>query len=367
MSDASPLPPAATAPLRRGLVVAPSWIGDALLAQPLLARIHALHPGITLDALAVPWTAAVLARMPEIARVVPSPFAHGDLKLRERFRLGRSLAAERYDAAWVLPNTIKSALVPFFAGIRRRIGYTGESRYVVLNVRHVLEPLAVPLMAERYAQLAEPPGAPVHRPLAAPRLRVDEANRNRAIAELGLNLDRPVVVFCPGAEYGPAKRWPPGHYAALAQALQAAHGVPVLLLGSGKEAPLCEQIAASAGDACRVLAGRTTLAEAIALIAASRGMVSNDSGLMHVAAAFGIPQVAPFGSTSPEHTPPLNPRATVIWLKGESDLGCIPCFDRECRFGHTRCLADITPQRVQAALERQLADVEDGPGRRTAG
>jgi heptosyltransferase-2 len=128
----------------------------------------------------------------------------------------------------------------------------------------------------------------------------------------------------------------------------------VLLLGSGKEAALCESIAAAAPGACRVLAGKTSLLDAMALIAGSRGMVSNDSGLMHVAAAFGVPQAAVFGSTSPEHTPPLNPRARVVWLKEELKLDCAPCFDRVCRFGHTRCLTEVHAGRVQAALDDAL-------------
>jgi heptosyltransferase-2 len=157
-------------------------------------------------------------------------------------------------------------------------------------------------------------------------------------------------VFAPGAEYGPAKRWPPAHYAALARSLHRADAAPVLLLGSPGEAELCETIAAAAPGACRVLAGRTSLVEAMALIASSRGLASNDSGLMHIAAAFGVAQVAVFGSTSPAHTPPLNPRARVLWLKEELQLACMPCFERTCRYGHTQCLVGVAPERVEAAL-----------------
>jgi heptosyltransferase-2 len=160
--------------------------------------------------------------------------------------------------------------------------------------------------------------------------------------------------FAPGAEYGPAKCWPATHYAALARSLHAAHGFPALLLGSAKEVELCESIAAMAPGACQVMAGKTSLQDAMALIAAARGVVTNDSGLMHVAAAFGVPQVALFGSTSPEHTPPLNPRAKVLWLKEELGLTCSPCFDRTCRFGHTRCLVEIDPPRVETALAQSV-------------
>jgi heptosyltransferase II len=186
-----------------------------------------------------------------------------------------------------------------------------------------------------------------------PRLRLGIDAISQA-CRLGEVTAKGYWVFAPGAEYGPAKRWPPLHYAELARRLFAEHGLPILLLGSGKEEDLCDEIAAASGGACRVLAGHTSLDVAMALIAGAKGVVTNDSGLMHVAAAFGRPQVALFGSTSPEHTPPLNPHAKVIWLKGEIDLDCLPCFDRHCRFGHTRCLTEIAPARADMALAEAL-------------
>lgn len=186
-----------------------------------------------------------------------------------------------------------------------------------------------------------------------PRLQFDAARLASATAHAGV-APGGYWAFAPGAEYGPAKCWPPAHYAALARTLHAESGLPVLLLGSGKEAALCKGIAQQAGGACEVLAGQLPLIDAMALIAAARGVVSNDSGLMHVAAAFGVPQAAVFGSTSPEHTPPLSPHARVLWLKEELQLGCAPCFDRVCRFGHTRCLTELMPERVHAALMNAL-------------
>jgi heptosyltransferase-2 len=182
-----------------------------------------------------------------------------------------------------------------------------------------------------------------------PRLQLDAASLQAALAKAGLGRGG-FWAFAPGAEYGPAKRWPVDHYAALAKALHGADGTLVALLGSPGEAALCEEIADAAPGACRVLAGKTSLLEAMALIAASRGLASNDSGLMHVAAGFGVAQVAVFGSTSPLHTPPLNPKARVLWLKDELGLECMPCFDRTCRFGHYRCLTEVAPERALAAL-----------------
>jgi heptosyltransferase-2 len=190
-----------------------------------------------------------------------------------------------------------------------------------------------------------------------PRLRFEDSVIGVATANAGVERAS-YWAFAPGAEYGPAKCWPAEHYAALASSLHKRYGLPVLLLGSGKEAALCEQIAAHADGACRVLAGKTSLLDAMALIAAARGVVSNDSGLMHVAAAFGVPQAAVFGSTSPEHTPPLNPRARVLWLKEELQLDCAPCFDRVCRFGHTRCLTGVSAQRVETALGDAVASTD---------
>jgi heptosyltransferase-2 len=333
----------------RILVVAPSWIGDTLLAQPLFGRLHELHPGLALDALAPGWAAPVLERMPEIADVVVAPFGHGELKLRERRRLGRTLAAQGYDQAIVLPNTFKSALVPLFARIPVRTGYVGESRAILLNDVRRLDCAGLPLMAERYAQLAEPRGQPVHRPLSPVQLRYDPGNRAQAIAALGLDASRPVAVLCPGAEYGPAKRWPVRHFAALASAL-AGRGFAVWLLGSPNDAPMGEELVSLSNGAARNLCGVVDLATAIDLMSLAHVVVANDSGLMHVAAGLRRPLVAIYGSSSAEHTPPLAPARVA-----KIDIACSPCFKRECPLGHLRCLNDLTPERVLAEVERAVA------------
>jgi heptosyltransferase-2 len=328
------------------LVVAPNWIGDALLAQPLLALLRARHPGATIDALAPAWTAPVLERMPEVDAVVPTRFQHGELALGERWRLARSLRG-RYDAAWVLPNSAKSALVPFFAGIAKRVGFLGEQRRVLLNVVHRLDEARLPLMADRYAQLAVAPGEPVPHPLPATRLAVDETNRAQAIATLALDAARPAVAFCPGAEYGPAKRWPVEHFAALAGRLSAS-GRQVWLFGSARDRDVADAIVAAApGARIENLCGRTDLATAIDLMSLAERVVANDSGLMHVAAALGRPLVALYGSSSPAHTPPLDPRARLVWLQ----LDCSPCYARECPLGHFRCMRTLSPERVEAELD----------------
>src|SRR5512146_2748415 len=253
----------------RILIVTPSWIGDALLAQPLLRRLHEKLGRVRIDALAPPWCAPLLARMPEIEEVIASPFAHGELKLRARWELGRELAKRHYDQAIVLPNSFKSALIPFFADIPLRAGYAGEFRYGLLNLMHKLDEAKLPLMAERYAQLAEAPGAELPRPLPRVRLQTDPVNTARNTARLDLDRSRPVAVFCPGAEYGPAKRWPARHYAALAREL-AGRGYAVWLVGSGKDTEVGEEIRAQSDGACRNLCGQTDLAAAIDLIACEK-------------------------------------------------------------------------------------------------
>jgi heptosyltransferase-2 len=345
--------------MSRALVIAPQWIGDAVMSQPLMARLAAQQQRITVAAL--PWVAPVYRAMPEVAEVMALPFQHGRLDWAARRELGRQWRG-RFDAAYVLPNSIKSALLPWLAGVPRRVGYHGEGRWVLLNER-LPNPGGRPPMVAFYSALAGGAAA-AHGAAERPRLVVDATRIVQAAAQAELEPGR-YWVFAPGAEYGPAKRWPVAHYAALARSLHQRgepggrgdappdEALPIALLGSGKEAALCEQVAALAPQSCRVLAGQTSLDEAIALIAGARGMVSNDSGLMHVAAAFGVPQVAVFGSTSPEHTPPHSPRATVLWLKDELKLDCMPCFERECRYGHLRCLQEVAPARVEAALRQQ--------------
>lgn len=317
------------------------------MSEPLLARLAARGERVTVAAL--PWVAPVYRAVPSVDEVVELPFAHGRLDLGPRWRQAARWRG-RLDVAYVLPNSIKAALLPMFARVPRRIGYHGEGRWGLLTER-LPNPGGRPPMVAFYSALAGPPSAAeaAARPvLDFPARKLDAVAAAQGVARGAY------LAFAPGAEYGPAKCWPAGHYAQLAATLHARHGWPVLLLGSAKEKALCEGIAAAADalspGACRVVCGTVPLIDAMALIAGARGVASNDSGLMHVAAAFGVPQVAMFGSTSPEHTPPLNARARVLWLKDELGLDCAPCFERSCRYGHTRCLTGISPERADAAL-----------------
>lgn len=327
----------------KALIVAPAWIGDAVMAQVLFNRLHQATPGLQLDALAPRWVAPVLERMPEIGQIIDNPFAHGELSLKARYRLARELAHAGYQRVYVLPNSLKSALIPWLAGIPERIGFTGESRYGLINRRHTLDKTALPQMAERFAQLAEAPGTPLSRPLPPPRLNSSVEQQASTLDFLGIRPQEMIAIFCPGAEYGPAKRWPARHFATLADAL-AQRGYSVCLLGSAKDKPVGDEVVrlACSSTTPRNLCGSTTLTQAVDLIAASRFVVCNDSGLMHVAAALDRPLVAVYGSSSPVFTPPLSPRAQIISLQ----LECSPCFKRECPLGHLDCLNKLDPQRV---------------------
>ena len=334
----------------KALIVAPSWIGDTIMAQPMFARLHARFPGLQLDALAPRWVAPVLQRMGEISEIVDSPFGHGQLSLKPRWRLARELAARNYDAVYVLPNSLKSALVPFMAGIPRRIGFIGESRYGLINVRHTLDKAALPLMVERFAQLAEAPGAALPKPIFYPKIRSTAADQLKTLTELGLERPARIVAFCPGAEYGPAKRWPAAHFASLAKSL-AERGYAIWLFGSPKDHAVAEEISQLAPGLCRNLCGTTSLGQAVDLLAMADLVVCNDSGLMHVAAALDRPLVTLYGSSSPGFTPPLSDQADILSL----NLDCSPCYKRECPLGHLDCLNKLTPERALAAALKRIA------------
>ncbi|AJP49167.1 ADP-heptose--LPS heptosyltransferase [Rugosibacter aromaticivorans] len=323
------------------LVVAPSWIGDTVLSQPLLTLLKQQHPTARIEVLAPVWSAPLLARMAEVDATITSPFAHGEFSFWARRALGRRIrensALAEFSHAYVLPNAWKSALVPFFAGIPHRIGYHGEARYGLLTERHRLDTSLHPQLAQRYAALI----GPLPDTLPRPVLQSSPAQQGAVRRTLGLPEQSAPVIFCPGAEYGPAKRWPTWHFATLARRI-VSPDTPVWLLGSGKDVTIGEQIVQASGGAAINLCGQTSLDQAIDLIATARAVVTNDSGLMHVAAALGRPLVALYGSSSPTYTPPLSPVAQIV----RQNLPCSPCFKRECPLGHLDCLNGLKPDNV---------------------
>lgn len=327
------------------LVVAPAWIGDAVLSQPMLALLGERFPDSHIDVLAAPWVAPVFERMAQVRQVIVSPFGHGELRLAGRRRLAETLPP--YARAIVLPNSLKSALVPWFAGIPVRTGWRGEMRFGLLNDLRELDEMVYPLLTERFAALAMPAHVSLGRVVPRPRLDVDPEARAATLARLGLSTEAPVLALAPGAEYGPAKRWPTRHFAGVARAY-AARGFQTWLFGSANDANVAAEVAESTNGRAANLAGRTSLAQAIDLLSLADRVVTNDSGLMHIAAALGRPLAAVFGSSSPGFTPPLSASARII----SRDLPCSPCFQRTCPLGHGDCLEKLEPARVISALDR---------------
>ncbi len=331
------------------LVVGPSWVGDMVMIEPLLALLKKRRPAPDIDVLAPAWSRPLLERMAQVRRAIDLPIGHGALALGERWRIGRTLRG-RYRQAIVLPGSWKSALIPLFAHIPRRSGFVRELRYGLLNDSRRLDKRALPMTVQRFAALGSNPGAGLPQRLV-PALQSNPQTVADTLHTLGLGTAAaPVLALCPGAEYGPAKRWPAAHFAAVARHYRAL-GWQVWLLGSARDVPVTAAVNAAAGGDCVDLAGRTDLGQACDALAAANLVVSNDSGLMHVAAALGRPLVAVYGSSDPGFTPPLSERAQVLYL----NLPCSPCFQRKCPLGHLRCLNDLAPAQVLAAAAQLLA------------
>ena len=347
---------------RKILVIGPSWIGDMVMAQALFISLHAdaiaAAQTLEIDVLAPAWSRPLLERMPQVARAIDMPFRHGELNLVGRYLLGRSLSKEGYAQVIVLPNSFKSALPALFTRVKRRTGWRGEARGWLFNDVRDLDKKALPLMVQRFIALGRDHQAPLPDPLPRPALVTQASSVEEALQAQALDLRLPVLVICPGAEFGDAKQWPVEHYASLS-ATQIAQGWQVWIMGSAKDNGVATQIQellpSTARAACHDLTGKTSLAQAIDLMSLARAVVSNDSGLMHIAAALGKPIVALYGSTSADFTPPLADQVQLLAI----DIDCRPCFERVCPLGHKRCLVDLTPGLALSALERVLRSGSD--------
>ncbi len=328
--------------MSRTLVISPNWIGDAVMAQPLLQLLRQQHPGRPIDVLAPPSVAPVWRAMAEVDTVLETPFRHGPLQLGERWKYGRLLSKKDYVDAYVLPNTLKYALIPMFAGIATRVGYKGEMRFGLINRMHRDDVPPRP-MVPFYAALAGDPGAALRRDVPRPAMQVEPSVIDALCERLGIDRNRALVAFAPGAEFGAAKRWPARHFAALATAIMDEQpGVQVALLGSPKDKEACDEIIAITGTVGMFnLAGVTRLDEAIALLAGAAAVVANDSGLLHIASALNRPVIGLYGPTDPDHAPPFSDMAKAMSLR----LACSPCRQRECPLGHHDCM-----EKMEAAL-----------------
>lgn len=329
------------------LIVAPAWVGDVVMSQTLFKVLKDQYQErLELDVLANKIMLPLLSRMPEVNEVILSPFRHGKLDLIQRAKIGWQLRSKRYDQVFILPNSLKSAITPFFAGIKIRTGFLGESRYILVNDYYKLNPLELPLMVERFCALAN--SGKLYQQISYPKLMIDIDNQKLLCQKFKLDEIKPTIAFCPGAEYGPAKRWSTEYFAALANLLSK-DGYQVVLLGSANDVAISSKIVDQVTDKGQVidLCGKTNLSDVVDLLALAKYVITNDSGLMHIAAAVGSKVVAIYGSTSPKFTPPLTSTAKILSVK----LDCSPCFQRTCRFGHYNCLRFIPPEKVYASLD----------------
>lgn len=336
-----------------------------VMAQSLFIALKHRHPKVSLSVLAPAWTQPLLARMPEVNHSFSMPVGHGKLGFSDRWGLGRELKQHNthqdslnqsdpdkigFDQAIVLPSSLKAALVPLFAGIPIRTGFVGEQRYGLLNDIRKLNKTQLPLNVQRFVALSEDANKHNSSTYCAPSfdnpaLSIDPKAQKAALTRLNLSSQHKTLVLCPGAEYGPAKQWPTRHFADLAKQYAKQNG-QVWILGSKKDRIVAQEINQLSGDVCTILAGETSLGEVVDLMACANAVVSNDSGLMHIAAALNLNLVALYGSSSPDFTPPLSGRAKAL----NTDIGCRPCFKRVCPLGHTDCLEQLSVERVLVSL-----------------
>ena len=338
------------------LIIGPSWVGDMVMSQSLYITLKQQHSDAIIDVMAPAWCKPILERMPEVNQAIEMPLGHGAFDLFGRRRLGKQLSANNYTHAYICPNSAKSALIPWFAGIPKRIGWKGEMRYGLLNDLRSNKK-SFQYMVERYIALAHPKSEMVDSSslggldnLPRPKLAIDADTQQATLTKFSLSTGKPVLGLCPGAEFGPAKQWPVEHYATVANEM-INQGYQVWLFGSIKDKETTEAIKSLVHSDNQTsvfnLAGDTSLIEAVDLLAACKTVVSNDSGLMHVAAAVGCHVVGVYGSTSPKYTPPLAEKVDIV----STDIECRPCFKRECPLGHLKCLKELKPSNVLSKLQ----------------
>jgi len=338
------------------LIIGPSWIGDMVMAQSLFKALKDNKPNVIIDVLALAWTKPLLERMPEVNKAITMPISHGTFGWNMRKKIGHKLRHEQYDQAIVLPNSWKSALIPWFAKIPLRTAWRGEMRYGLINDIRVLDKSALPMMVHRYVSLAHPAtqASIVHdypKPLMI-------ANTPSKKFQLTLNPKQKRLILCPGAEFGPAKQWPATHYAELADTL-INQGWQTLILGSEADKIIADEIIENSNSKSRSaifnLCGKTELSEAIDLLDTADLVVSNDSGLMHIAAALQKPLIAIYGPTSPEFTPPLADSAHIAQIK----VDCGPCFQRECPEHHHHCMLKMNSKYILNLIQTPKLNQND--------
>lgn len=324
---------------RRCLVVGPAWVGDMVMAQSLFRQLKLDSPNLYLAVLAPAWTKALLSRMPEVDQSIEMPLGHGQVQLTTRWRLARQIKALGFDQAIVLPSSLKAALIPFFAKIPQRTGFIGELRYGLINDIRKLDKKALSLNVQRFLALGRPPFK-TPKSIPKPLLQIDKTAQKAICQQFGIT-NKPCLVLCPGAKYGPAKQWPATHFSKVANH-QLTKGWQVILVGAKEDEKICGQINQQSKNKCVDLSAKTSLPQVIDILSLADHVLANDSGLMHIAAALRRPVTAIYGSSSPNFTPPLSDNSHIVQL----NLDCQPCFKRDCPLGHTHCLTELKPDIV---------------------
>ncbi|HSX20429.1 MAG TPA: lipopolysaccharide heptosyltransferase II [Gammaproteobacteria bacterium] len=328
------------------LIIGPSWVGDMVMAQVLFKLLKQSNPQLQIDVLAPNWSLPVLQRMPEINQAIPLPIQHGEFGLLKRIKIGRELRSQNYQQAIVLANSWKSALIPWVAKIPLRTGWLGEMRWGLLNDVRYLNKKKLPKMVQRYAALGLPSGAVIPEELPVPKLDAPAVSVTSVLHKFAIDSAQPILALCPGAAYGSAKRWPEEYFAKIAQQRINA-GWQVWLFGSQQDNIVIEKIRSQVNGETRSFAGKIDLMETIDLLSTVNAVVTNDSGLLHIAASLNKPLVAIYGSTSAQFTPPLGKKSKIV----QEQLSCRPCFKRECPLRHLNCMYLIKPERVLAAID----------------
>jgi len=329
------------------LIIGPAWIGDMVMAQSLFKTLKLRYPEVQIDVLAPEWTFSLLKCMREVNQAIPTPLTHGQLHLATRYRLAKQLQKNTYDQVIVLQNSFKSALVPWFARIPKRTGWLGECRYFLLNDARRLDKTRYPRMVEQYVALGLEKGETLPEILPYPEFIVSPSARETTLSAFDLHLtQQPILGLGVGAAFGPSKRWPIQYFGEVAKQ-KLAQGWQVWLFGSEQDRSLTEVVMQMTQQQCSDFSGKTLLNQTLALLSCTSGVVTNDSGLMHMAAALNKPLIAIYGPTSPAFTPPLSNHATILKL----NLACQPCFARVCPLKHHRCMTELSPAMVLSAMQ----------------
>jgi heptosyltransferase-2 len=330
-------------PSEKILVIGPSWLGDMVMAQSLFKSLYQVNPAITIDVAAPNWSLPLLERMPEVANGIELDLQHGEWSFEKRYYLGRELQKNNYTSAIVLPNSWKSALIPWFAKIPKRIGWIGEMRFGLLNDIRYLKKSIYKTMVERYIALAYQANYPLPNEQPTPKLTVNQENIDQLKLKFAINTNNnlPVLALCLGAAFGEAKCWPEEYYLELAS-MQVKKQWQVWLFGTKPDLQITD-------PSSQILnfSGKTKLLDTIDLLSLADVVVCNDSGLMHIAASFNKKIIAIYGATSSKFTPPLAEHVQII----NKHLPCSPCFARTCPLGHHKCMKQITVEEISNCIQ----------------